>query len=96
MNGKGKLPPETPQNGTPQSFQIRSGNSSPVNVYAPQSHAPQGGTANANVSVNPPAELSGDVRPKSRWRDPKILGIGTVLLVLIGAATLYYTVFPNH
>jgi hypothetical protein len=102
MSGDGTLPSEPPQSGSPQHLWISSGNNSPVNVNAPQAHVAGGGTANANVTVNLPAETPGDSYPKSRLRDPKLVGIGTlaivigtVILVVLAIATLYVTVYPH-
>ncbi|MFF3517854.1 hypothetical protein [Streptomyces sp. NPDC002573] len=78
-----------------QRLHVRSGDNSPVNISAPHAYAGQGGTANANVTTNQPAAASGDDYPKSFWRDPKIVGIGTVLIVLLTAALLYFTLYPK-
>jgi hypothetical protein len=96
MNSKGKLPPETPENGAPAPVRIRTGDHSPVTYYAPQAHASHGGTANANVTTKQPAAPVDADYPKSFWRDPKTVGIGTALIVLIALVTLYFTVYPNH
>ena len=58
-------------------------------MYVPQVHASHGGQANANMTTHQQTTSSKDGGRTSFWANPKVLGIGTAALVLIGLITLY-------